>query len=227
MADTTFIRTQILDNCAILFPPPVSPTLLTVDGVRHDNSTDLQRMILVVCAKTSQLLLRQNGTGLEDFRSLLASTEKMLTSHATAILRGEGPASRNPERTQPVTALDETSTCLKNLGSECAALRKEKKELQKRLESALAANDELRKRLEHSIGSREEALSMVQTSNANHADALQMAQRQMERLWATQNRRGGSSEIGTDDTGTSLATPTSSVFSLGALRERNRGSHVV
>jgi myosin heavy subunit len=226
MADIAFVRTQILDNCSILFPHPVSPTLLTFSNVVRGVDA-ASRKILVVCANTSQLLLQQDGTGLEEFRSLLATTERKLSSHAEAILRGEGPASRNPERSRPSIFANDTTAKLQQLKElqklkeECVALRDEKDDLQQRLKEALAANDKLQERLDKSIASREEALRMVQTSNSSHADMLQMAQRQMERLWTTQHRHRSTSEARTDDTGTTRATPiptpTSFEFSRSSL----------
>jgi len=162
-----YFRTQILANCVILFPPPASPTLLTL--YEGDNNRSL---IFITDSKTGRLLL-EGGGGRNDLfglQSLLSHTGLMLKNHIAALRNGELPTLG--EQTPAATEDDTNAT--QRLEAEIARLRSE--------------NDELRQRLDRSTASHAEALQMVQTSYGHQMGALVMAQRCLEQqLGGTDN----------------------------------------
>jgi regulator of replication initiation timing len=151
-----FLRTQILANCAILYPPPALPTLITV----RDNEAP---RILVVDSKTGQLFLEHSGTSLAAFLALCIHTETLLDGHLPTLCRGQLPEVEE----HILSSTEEDSNAIQRLKAENARL--------------LSENDELRQRLDQSTSLHAEALKMVQTSCAHQMQALVMAQRYLER----------------------------------------------
>jgi hypothetical protein len=83
MPARTFYTSQILANCAVLFPGK-SPHMITVnDGGK--------RRIFIVSSITGELLLEHAGTNPPDILRLLTHTENLLSSHVPAIRQGKGP----------------------------------------------------------------------------------------------------------------------------------------
>ncbi|KAF8544532.1 hypothetical protein BDD12DRAFT_815605 [Trichophaea hybrida] len=160
-------RTQILANCAVIFPPPASPTLITL----VDKSD--KPLVFVTDSITGRLLheFDHDGRCCGGLNAILKKTEKMLKNQISA-LRGGEPISSG-ERSSTLIVEDTNTTQL--LEAEILRLRRE--------------NNELRQHLSISNELHMKAMLMVETSTGRQMEALMMAQRLLDQQ--SRETRGG------------------------------------
>jgi hypothetical protein len=145
MPARTFYTSQILANCAVLFPGK-SPHLITVkDGSK--------RRIFIVSSITGELLLEHAGTESLDILRLLTHTENLLSSHVPAIRQGKGPVIGDSKSAEIEKLKQEAAQMKEESAAEVADLKKEIESLKAQAEREVMGwkreNDTLRGEVEY------------------------------------------------------------------------------